>query len=238
MRTPAALAGALVLGNSLRVSESLIRRCAADGRRVFFDPTAFDWVRVLEADWRAIRGELDRVLEDRARIPNFQDISEEQRSVTQDDRWKVFVFSVFGTRIEESCARCPRTARLLDNIPGLCNAMFSILAPRKRIPEHRGPYAGLLRYHLALKVPTAVRECRIRVNGIDRHWEEGSTMIFDDAYPHSVANETDEERVVLFADFERPLGTILGAVNRVALAALARSPLARRPIERLANGER
>lgn len=63
-------------------------------------------------------------------------------------------------------------------------------------------------------------------------------MIFDDAYPHSVANETDEERVVLFADFERPLGTILGAVNRVALAALARSPLARRPIERLANGER
>ena len=32
-------------------------------------------------------------------------------------------------------------------------AFFSILAPGKHIPEHRGSLKGVIRYHLALKVP-------------------------------------------------------------------------------------
>lgn len=226
-----------IFHNMLRVSEALIRRVSTDGRRVYFDPSEFSWVSVLEEEWRGIRAELDDVLRSRADIPSFQDVSEEQRAITQDDRWKVYVLSVFGTRIESNCARCPRTARLLSNIPGLRNAMFSILAPGKHIPEHRGPYAGLLRYHLALKVPAQARDCAIRVNGIERCWEEGRTMIFDDSYPHSVANKTGSERVVLFADFERPLPGLLGSLNRLMLARLARTRLAQRPIERFANGE-
>ena len=219
--------------DALRVSETLIRRGTAEGRRVFFDPAKFGWVDAIERDWRAVRAELDAVLADRSRIPNFQDVSDEQRAITQDDRWKVFVFTVFGTRIEKNCTRCPRTARLLAGIPGLRNSMFSIVAPRKRIPEHRGPYCGLLRYHLALKVPARREDCTIRVDGIDRHWEEGRTMIFDDSFVHSVANETDEERVVLFADFERPLPALAAPLNRVMLAGLARTPLAAQALERL-----
>lgn len=230
-------AAAWLFGNSLRVSEALIRRGSADGRRVFFDPGGFRWVGEIERHWTVIRGELDGVLADRSRIPNFQDVSEEQRTITRDDRWKVFVFTVFGTAVAQNCARCPQTTRLLAHIPGLRNAMFSILAPRKRIPEHRGPYCGLLRYHLALKVPVHSTDCSIRVGGIDRHWQEGRTMIFDDSYPHSVANETDEERVVLFADFERPLPGALTLLNRAMLAGLARTPLAREPLERLNNLE-
>ena len=32
-------------------------------------------------------------------------------------------------------------------------AMISILSPRKHILDHRGPYKGVLRYHLGLIVP-------------------------------------------------------------------------------------
>ena len=56
-------------------------------------------------------------------------------------------------KAEENCARCPETVRVLKSIPGMKSAMFSILAPRKHIPEHRGMYKGVLRYHLGLIVP-------------------------------------------------------------------------------------
>lgn len=221
----------------LMAAQWLIRRFAPDGARVYFDPADFPWSAALEAGWRDARAELDRVLEDRAGIPAFHEVSEEQRPITHDQDWKVFVFSVFGHPIGRNAARCPRTCALLAGIPGLRNALFSILAPGKRIPEHRGVYAGVLRYHLALKVPRGAGACAITVAGEERGWQEGRTLIFDDSFPHSVRNDTGEERVVLFADFERPLPWPLSAVNRAVLALLARSPLFAKPLEKFERGE-
>ena len=237
MKGSLARAAGLTLGIVVRAAECLIRILATDGRRVYFDSAAYPWTAVLESASQEMRKELDAVLADRASIPNFQDVSEEQRTITRDDRWKVFIFAVFGTAVVQNCRRCPRTAAALQSIPGLRNAMFSILAPHKTIPPHRGPYNGLLRYHLALKVPRAASACAITVGGITCHWQEGLTLIFDDTYVHSVHNDTDEERVVLFADFERPLPLPLAFFNRIVLAAIARTPLARGPLERLRNAE-
>ena len=237
MKSIADRAAERVLGILVALAESGVRRASRDGTRVFFEPVLFPWTAILEGGWRDIVQELDRVLAARERIPSFQDVSEEQRSITDDDRWKVFVFYVFGTAIEKNCRSCPKTARLLRAIPGLRNAMFSILSPRKRIPEHRGIYNGLLRYHLALKVPGPEASCAITVNGVSRSWREGRTLIFDDTFPHAVRNDTDGERIVLFADFERPLPWPLVPLNRAVLALIARTPLATRPIERFDRGE-
>ena len=35
--------------------------------------------------------------------------------------------------------------KLLEKIPGCTTGFFSILSPHKHIPEHRGPWAGVLR---------------------------------------------------------------------------------------------
>jgi len=78
--------------------------------------------------------------------------------------------------------------------------MFSILAPGKHIPDHCGPYKGVIRYHLGLKVPRDARQCRIRVGDEYATWAEGTSELFDDTYEHEVWNDTDEERVVLFCD--------------------------------------
>lgn len=217
-------------------AEALIRR-TPDGNSRFFDPGAFPWAATLEAGWRDMRAELDALLQDRERLPRFQDVSEEQRSITSDDGWRVFVLRVFGHAVERNARRCPRTSALLDSVPGLRNAMFSILAPGKHIPPHRGVYAGLLRYHLALKVPPDAQACRIFVGGEERAWEEGRTLVFDDSFEHSVRNDTPQERVVLFADFVRPLPVPLRPVNAVVLAMLSRLELFQRPLERLERGE-
>lgn len=221
----------------LRTVETLIRLCSKEGRRVYFDTAAFPWTVKLEAATAEIVAELDAVLMDRAAIPAFHEVSPEQRVITDDDRWKSYVFQVFGTRIDRNCRRCPRTAELIDGIPGLRNAMFSILAPGKHIPEHRGPYNGLLRFHLPLKVPSEVNACTIDVAGERRSWSLGRSLIFDDSFPHSVRNESAEERVVLFADFERPLPALLRGINRLVLALLAWTPMIRNPIKRFEAGQ-
>jgi beta-hydroxylase len=230
-------AWARLLNALLRIGETLIRHGARDGRQAYFDPALHPWSRELESGWREIRAELDAVLQDPKGVHPFQVVSEEQRAITDDDRWRVFVFHVYGTPIEANCRRCPRTAALLARIPRLRNAMFSILAPGKHIAPHRGIYNGLLRFHLALKVPQPAQSCVLEVNGEQRHWTEGRTVLFDDSFVHSVRNDTDQVRVVLFGDLERPLRWPLATMNRWLCAVLASSRVFRVPIEEFERGE-
>jgi aspartyl/asparaginyl beta-hydroxylase (cupin superfamily) len=206
--------------------EKLIGRSSLVGEATFFEPgTAdFEWTRKIEAGWPEIRAELDRVLEDREDLPNFQDISVDQASITNDDKWKTYFLYGYGFKSQANCARCPQTARLCREIPGMKTAFFSILSPDKHIEAHRGPYKGVLRYHLGLKIPEPVEACRIRVGEDVRNWSEGGSLVFDDTYDHEAWNETDDVRVVLFVDFVRPLRFPASALNWLVLQAIAFSP--------------
>ena len=214
------------LSNALliRPVESMIKR--VDGRE-FFDESEFPWTGEFAGHWQEIRAELDELLGDPNAIPSFQTVSPHQRALTNDDRWKTHIFYVHGNRCEENCVRCPRTVELLQTIPGLESAMFSILAPRKHIARHRGPYAGVLRYHLGLIVPEAKERCRIQVGGSTRHWEEGKGLVFDDSHEHEVWNDTDELRAVLFVDFVRPMPYPLSLWNGLVVRSLTWAPMAR-----------
>jgi aspartyl/asparaginyl beta-hydroxylase (cupin superfamily) len=206
-----------------RVERSVIRYSLV-GTTPFLDPDQFGWVGPLEDRWQAIRRELDEVLDDWDDLPNFQDISADQASITDDDRWKTFFFYGFGFKAEANCARCPETAAALAQVPGLTTAFFSILAPHKHIPEHRGPWRGLLRYHLALRVPEPVQDAGIDVGGEVAHWREGKSLVFDDTYQHFAWNDTDGIRVVLFVDIVRPLRPPAAQFNRALLKVISLSP--------------
>jgi beta-hydroxylase len=191
----------------------------------FYDPADFPWVAPLEANWKTIRAELDAVLEHRTSLPNFQDISTDQYQLTDDDRWKTYFFYGYGFRSDANCERCPETTRLVESIPGMETAMFSILAPRKHIPPHDGPYKGVLRYHLGLIVPEVpMEQLGIRVGDERRGWREGGSLVFDDTYQHEVWNETDETRVVLFVDVVRPLRQPMKSINAAVIKAIGWSP--------------
>lgn len=212
-------------------AQMLMHRFSRVGDRPFFDKAQFPWAPAIEAEWQEVRTELDQVLRYVDAIPNFQDISEENRALTNDERWKTFFFRAWGISIASNCARCPRTAALLDRIPGLTSAFFSIMLPRKHLPPHRGPYAGVLRYHLGLIVPDP-NGCRIRVGDEIGQWQEGASLIFDDTFEHEVWNDTDAVRVVLFADIARPLPRPLAALNALVIRAIARSSLVQPGLEK------
>ena len=190
----------------------------------FLAPSEFSWVRTLEADWELIRAELDRLLEAPDRIPNFQDISRDQYNISRDDKWKSYFLYGYGYKMENNCRACPETTRILESIPNMFTAFFSVLAPGKHIPLHRGPYRGLLRCHLALVVPEPRQDCWIEVGGETSAWEEGRCIVFDDTYRHRVENNTGGRRVVLFIDVKRPLRFPGSLLNRVVLFLIRLSP--------------
>jgi beta-hydroxylase len=215
--------------------EAIVRRVA--GNAVFYEPADFPWTADLERKWRDAREELCGLLADESAVPGFEEISEEQARIVRPRTWKAFMFYTFGCRVPANCARCPKTAALLESIPGMTLGMFSILTPHSRIAPHRGVYNGVLRYHLALVVPSSPAQCGLRIGGETRGWREGESLIFDDTHEHEAWNDSDENRVVLFVDFLRELPSPLSWLNRALLALIRRSPYVQNMVFNLAELE-
>ena len=205
--------------------ENLVSKHSLVGDSVFFDVEQFPWAKELEANSGVIRQELEKILERVDDLPNFQDISKRQSRIANDNRWKTYFFYAFGFKATKNCDRCPQTTKLLEKIPGMKVAFFSILAPGKHIPRHRGKHKGLIRYHLGLIVPEPKQNCRIQVADEVRSWEEGKSLIFDDTFYHEVWNDTNGYRVVLFLDIARPLKFPMSLVNWLGNKLITASPI-------------
>jgi aspartyl/asparaginyl beta-hydroxylase (cupin superfamily) len=204
--------------------ERFIGKRSLVGDATFFPLERFPWVEHIERNADVIRAEVERLLEDHDALPNFQDISKDQIEITTDDRWKTFFLYGYGFTAKLGVEMCPQTAALMREIPGMTTAMISILSPGKHILDHRGPYKGVLRYHLGLIVPEDAEACRIRVGDDIRHWEKGKSMVFDDTFNHEVWNDTEETRVVLFVDVMRPLPFPESLINWLIVKLIGLSP--------------
>lgn len=204
----------------------LVARTSRVPTTPFLSAEHFSWAQGLEANWREIRRELDGLLAFSKDLPPFHTINRDATDIGSE-RWKSYFFYGFGLRSDANCARCPRTAALIEAIPGMTTAMFSILEPGARLPAHRGPWKGVIRYHLGLMVPRDRKKCGIELDGQVAHWEEGRSLVFDDTYQHSVWNDTHETRVVLFLDVTRPCRIPGSWVNQAVLKVAAVTPFIR-----------
>ncbi len=199
----------------------------------FIPQSTFKWTHDLESSWQSIRKELDEVIQNPEEIPAFHQLSQDQTRISKGNNWKVFTFYVFGKRVDENCALCPETAKALGKIKNLQNAFFSILAPHYHIPAHKGPTRAIIRVHLGLIIPEQREKCWIRVHDQYATWEEGKCMIFDDSYEHEVHNETDQLRVVLFLDFDRPMDRFGTIINGIIVYLLRSSNYVKQPLKNL-----
>lgn len=118
--------------------------------------------------------------------------------------WKRFYVKWYDEAHPSARELCPRTVELLAAVPSVKAAMFTELPPGSHLNPHRDPYAGSLRYHLGLATPNQ-DGCYIEVDGERYSWRDGQAVIFDETYVHSAANGTNEDRIVLFCDVERPM---------------------------------
>lgn len=159
----------------------------------------------LRANWRVVQGELEPLLADRDDIPAFGKISPDHRRIANDSAWKSFFFEGYSFKSARNRAKCPQTAEMLDRIPGLVVAFFSIMEPGTHVPRHRGLTKAWINCHLPLVVPRGPERCEMAVNEEMVRWHEGEWLLFDETNQHEVWNETSEARVVLFLQVRRPM---------------------------------
>lgn len=212
----------------LHFAERQIGKSSTIGDKPVFDRNDFNWVSTVEQQTDVIRAELESVLSRCDELPNFQDVTPGVDAINTDNNWKTWFFFGYGIRCEENCHQCPETTRILESIPGMKTAFFSILAPNKHIPAHYGPFKGVLRYHLGLQIPKKSELCRIRIHDEIHHWRKGESLIFDDTFSHEVWNDTNEQRVVLFVDFVRPCRFPGSLFNWLVLTVAASLPMLRK----------
>jgi aspartyl/asparaginyl beta-hydroxylase (cupin superfamily) len=171
----------------------------------------------------SIRQEFDRLMKETIELPQYHEIDPGERAIsnTTPKRWNVFMLEIMGNRPTQNRAYCPETCRALAQVPNMIQAFFSILDPGKSVPEHEGPYLGYLRYHLGVRVP-AQNPPKLIVNKQGYVWREGEAVLFDDSWPHSVVNHSDEIRAVLIVDVRRPLPLAPDLVNRLLIDVIGR----------------
>lgn len=179
----------------------------------FYDGSMFPWLANLEAATDVIREELQVVLredmrETRPYVAHPQGAPVNQwAELNHSSKWSVFFLWEDGKRNDSHCARCPKTAAILDRIPMMDLAgfgptvMFSILSPHTHIPPHSSVTNARLVVHLPLLAP---KNCRFRVGNETREWEYGKAWVFDDTIDHEAWNDSDELRVILMIDVWNP----------------------------------
>ena len=174
---------------------------------------AFPDLAPLQAHWEEIRAEA-LSLNEAGRIGVATGYNDMGFNSFFRSGWKRFYLKWYGEELASARASCPRTVELLSQIPSVKGAMFASLPPEGKLVRHRDPYAGSLRYHLGLFTPNSPG-CYIEVDGQRYFWRDGEAVMFDETFIHHAENTTDQQRVILFCDVERPLrGRLLAAINR------------------------
>lgn len=192
----------------------------------FHDRSHFPWLAELEAATPVIAAEMEAaVAEAWDRFGPYIEFPpgvplNQWAGLNHNRAWSTLYLWRDGRRFDESCARCPQTAAVLERLPLLDQpgfgptAMFSALAPRTRIPPHTGSSNARLIVHLPLRLPGPAA---FRVGNVTRPWRMGEAWVFDDTIEHEAWNDADETRIILIFDIWHPA---LTADERRAITAM------------------
>jgi aspartate beta-hydroxylase len=170
--------------------------------------TEFPRGRAFVEHWRTIRDEARALAVHVDAVPRFHEILSEQKAISDNDGrdWRVFMLKAYGVEFPENMARCPTLRRLIQATPDVLSASFSLMAPHKHIPAHRGPFRGILRFTMSLVMPRGADGAPATVLKIahdEFRLAEGEPVLWDDTYVHEAWNESGAWRIALVMDVRR-----------------------------------
>ncbi len=172
----------------------------------------FPELRPLGDNWQTIRDEAVKLF-DEGRIKAAAKNNDWGFYSFFKSGWKRFYLKWYDDFLPSARTMCPKTVELLNSIPSVHGAMFALLPAGAKLGNHRDPFAGSLRYHLGLVTPNS-NKCHIFVDGVECVWRDGEAFMFDETFIHRAENMTDQTRIILFCDVERPMKSrAMAAIN-------------------------
>ncbi|GAA4823102.1 aspartyl/asparaginyl beta-hydroxylase domain-containing protein [Algivirga pacifica] len=168
----------------------------------------FPQLKVFKDNWETIREEALK-LEQQEMIKGSDKFDDIGFNSFFRRGWKRFYIRWYNDFHPSAVAHCPKTIEMIQQTPGIKAAMFVVLPAGSKLPQHRDPYAGSLRYHLGLITPND-ENCRIVVDQEAYSWRDGEDVLFDETYIHFAENNTEKDRLIFFCDIERPMWSFIG----------------------------
>lgn len=172
----------------------------------------FPGSKVIEDNFKEISSEIKSLVQNR-NLTQYKDI-DPIRASEVSERWKLYYAWFMWEENERAKFDCPTLIKIIRKMPNVLNATVAVLEPGVKLAAHKGPYAGLLRYHIGIQVPKN-KPPYIRVKDQFYTWQAGESIVLDDCYDHEVYNESDDIRVILMVDFLRPLVPPLNIINKL-----------------------
>ncbi len=188
------------------------------GRSSVLDICQYPELSVLEENWGVIRDEGLALLEQ-----GYFDLLGQPGSVAYYDvgfrtffkyGWRKFYLKWYGYDHESARKLCPKTQDILKSIPCINGALFSLLPPDSQLTRHLDPFACSLRYHLGLATPNS-ELCFISVDGRICFWRDGEPLLFDSTCIHFARNNSEQSRLILMCDIERPMNVFGRTFNSI-----------------------
>ncbi len=163
----------------------------------------FPELNVIQDNWMAIRDEA-LTLNENNTIDDACHFNDYPYHSFYKKGWRKFGLKWYGTTLNSANRLCPTTVSIIESLPSVKAAMFTVLPAGKRLNSHRDPYAGSLRYQMGLDTPNS-NKCHIDVDGEKYNWKDGEAVLFDETYLHYIENNTEKDRLVLMLDIRRPV---------------------------------
>lgn len=179
------------------------------------DPRRFEAVRILEANFAAIREEAIS-LHSNASI-DYSKAAAPWRSwkapwtllrrAASPSTWTVYLMHHMGVNVESVAGNCPRTTAIVESLPRACTEyawgdfIFSAMNGGAHLRPHCSVDNLRIRIHLGIAIPDG---CHLRVATETRQWEQGKCLVFEDSFEHEVWNRSPSRRIVLIADLWHP----------------------------------
>jgi aspartate beta-hydroxylase len=177
-------------------------------------------------NWREIRREALAIAGLLRQVPRFEELMPAQADIAaQDGRdWRMLIVKAYGVADQRNLQRCPTLAALLAETPEVVSCVLSFLAPGKHIPRHRGPFRGILRFHLMLSMPNdadGVPACELNIDGVPYRLADGECLLWDDTFPHEVWNRSEAVRIALLLDvWRKDMPLDMAALSHVILGSI------------------
>jgi beta-hydroxylase len=185
----------------------------AGGPKPTFAASAVPGLDRLKANYPAIRAEAKALL-DNGIFQRPPAADEPGYNTFEQGGWRLYPIKWYSDECRSSAvSACPETCAIVNSIPAVRSAMFTVLPPGARLGRHHDPVASSLRYHLGLVTPNS-NQCALTLDGVDYPWGDGEELLFDQTYLHSAVNRTATPRVILFCDVEKT--QLRGVIKRLA----------------------
>ena len=162
-----------------------------------------DDLKLLRDNWQIIRDEAEQLSAD-GQISASDKLNDLGFNSFFRTGWTRFYLKWYDDYLPSASQKCPKTIELLKQTTSIKAAMFTCLPAGAILKQHRDPYAGSYRYHLGLLTPNS-DACYILVDDERHVWHDGKDVLFDETFIHEAHNDTDQQRIIFFADVHRSM---------------------------------